>query len=392
MTASLPPGRVHAASSSGSAPPADRRANKEQDLLQTIVACVADGVLVVDDTRSIRFANPAAAVLFGRQDSELVGTKFSYPIVAGQTIEIEIPRTNDSAVTAEMRVANMPWGDEQVSLVSLRDVTERRLAEDTAQQREEEQDARLQAEEVSQAKSDFLAVMSHELRTPLNAVLGYTELLDLGLSGPLTEVQHTQLSRVMTSARHLLRLVNEILDFSTLEAGQLTVDCRPQMAAITADMACDIVKALAARRNIEVIRRYESEDARRYFGDEKRTRQIVVNMLSNSLKFTNPPGKVSIELQESDKPPSSCVPVSQSGRWIGFCVCDTGIGIPEDQREAVFVPFTQLDSGHTRRRDGTGLGLPLSRRLARLMHGDVTVDSVPGKGSTFTLWLPASAD
>ena len=370
----------------------DRRSNKEHELVETIVACVADGVLVVDDTGHIRFANPAAATLFGRHVDQLVGTEFGFPIVAGETTEIEIFRAGGSLITAELRVSKMPWGDEEVAIISLRDITERRRAEETARQLELEQARREQAEELSQAKTDFLAVMSHELRTPLNAVLGYTELLDLGLNGPLTDAQRAQLQRVMMSARHLLRLVNEILDFSTLEAGQLTVVCRPQIAAVTADMACDIVQALAARRGLELLRRYETNDQRRYFGDETRTRQILVNLLSNSLKFTNPPGKVSLEFVELTKPPSSEVPPSESGRWLGFCVADTGIGIPEEHREAVFMPFTQLSSGHTRRRDGTGLGLPISRRLARLMNGDVTVNSTPGEGSSFTLWLPASSN
>jgi signal transduction histidine kinase len=365
--------------------------NQEQELVETIVASVADGVLVVDHSGRIRFANPAAGALFSREIEDLVGTEFGFPIVIGKTTEIELVRRGRSLGTAELRVADMSWGDEHVSLVSLRDITERKQAEETARQLALEQAARVQAEELSQAKTDFLAVMSHELRTPLNAVLGYTELLDLGVTGPLTDAQRGHLHRVMMSARHLLRLVNEILDFSTLEAGQLAVERRPHRAAVVADMACDIVQALAERRKLDLSRRYEARKDRRYVGDEKRTQQILVNLLSNSLKFTNPPGTVSMEIVEVERPPSTLA-ASPSGRWVGFRVSDTGIGIPEDQHEAVFTPFTQLDTGHTRWRDGTGLGLPLSRRLARLMGGDVTVESSPGEGSTFTLWLPAAAE
>ncbi|MDQ3697494.1 MAG: ATP-binding protein [Gemmatimonadota bacterium] len=364
--------------------------NKEQEFLRTIVACVADGVLVVDDGGRVRFANPAAGALFDREVEQLIGTEFGFPIVAGETTEIDIVRPGGSLITAELRVANMSWRGEHESLVSLRDITQRREAEETARQLALEQAARVQAEELSQAKSDFLAVMSHELRTPLNAVLGYIELLDLGVTGPLTEAQRGQLHRVTLSARHLLRLVNEILDFSTLEAGQLTVECLPHRAASVADMACNVVQSLAARRKVELARRYDSDEGRRYIGDETRTRQILLNLLSNALKFTDPPGKVWVEIVEVDAPPLT-LPPSPSGRWVGFRVSDTGIGIPEDQRETAFSPFTQLDTGHTRRRDGTGLGLPISRRLALLMGGDVTVESSPGRGSTFTLWLPASA-
>jgi signal transduction histidine kinase len=361
---------------------------REQELVRTIVACVADGVLVVDDAGRIRFANPAAGRMFGREVEELVGTEFGFPMVSATTPEIELVRPGGTLVTVELRIADTSWGGEHVSLVSLRDITERKRAEETARELAREQAARAQAEELSQAKTDFLAVMSHELRTPLNAVLGYTELLDLGVTGPLTDAQRGHLHRVITSARHLLRLVNEILDFSTLEAGQLTVDLRSHRAGNVAAMACDIVQSLADRRKLELSRSWEMVDTRCYVGDEKRTRQVLVSLLSNALKFTNPPGKVTIEIVGSDEPPPSKPPIP-SERWIGFRVCDTGIGIAADQREAVFTPFTQLDTGHTRWRDGTGLGLPLSRRLARLMNGDVTVESTPGRGSAFTLWLPA---
>ena len=359
---------------------------EERELVRAIVECVADGVLVVDSRGWIRFANPAAVTLFGRGMNELVGTELGFPLVAGKTTEIEIVRPGGALVTAELRVGTSTWNDEQVSVVSLRDITERKQAEETARQLAQEQAARAQAEELSQAKTDFLAVMSHELRTPLNAVLGYTELLDLGVNGPLSEAQREQLHRVMMSARHLLRLVNEILDFSTLEAGQLTVRCERHRAAVVTGMACDIVRALAERVNIEMVCLVDAQSDLEYIGDELRTRQILVNLLSNSLKFTNAPGKVTIDaLASTDGPPGH--DADANARWVAFRVCDTGIGIPEDQREAIFTPFTQLDSGHTRRRDGTGLGLPISRRLARLMGGDVTVESAPGEGSVFTLWL-----
>jgi len=360
----------------------------EQKLVRAIVESVADGVLVVDATGHIRFANPAAMSLFGREMTSLIGTEFGFPIVAGTTTEIDIVRPGGHLVTAELRVGESSWNGGRVSVVSLRDVTDRRRAEETARQLVQEQEARAQAEELSQAKTDFLAVMSHELRTPLNAVLGYTELLDLGVNGPLSEVQHQQLQRVMMSARHLLRLVNEILDFSTLEAGQLTVNCAPHRAVPVADMACDIVRALAQRQNMRLESNYSKDSEVSYVGDELRTRQILVNLLSNSLKFTNPPGTVTLDIIDGGEPPEGTVTEAEK-QWMSFRVCDTGIGISDEQRETIFAPFTQLDTGRTRRRDGTGLGLPISRRLARLMGGDVTVESAPGEGSTFTLWLPA---
>ena len=366
------------------------KVNREEELLRAILACVADGVLVVDKAGRIRFANSAAARMFGREVNDLVGTEFGISIVGVSTTEIEIVRPRATLVHAELRITDMHWGSEEVSVVSLRDITERKRAEEAVQRLAEEQAARVQAEELSQAKSDFLAVMSHELRTPLNAVLGYTELLGLGVTGPLTEAQRGQLRRVMNSARHLLRIVNEILDFSTLEAGQLAVECLPHRAHAVAAMACDIVRSLAERRQLELCGAKGGRDDIIYIGDEKRTRQVLVSLLSNALKFTEPPGRVWVDVVETDRP---SVPLSGGlgGRWVGFRVSDTGIGIPDHQRESVFTPFTQLDTGRTRWRDGTGLGLPLSRRLARLMRGDVTVEDAPGGGAMVTLWLPSAA-
>ena len=359
----------------------------EHDLVRAIVECVADGVLVVDAGGIIRFANPAAELLFGRPMRELIGTEFGFPLGAAATTEIELVRPGGTLVTAELRVGQSVWNGGPVSVVSLRDITERKHAEETGRQLAEEQAARAQAEELSQAKTDFLAVMSHELRTPLNAVLGYTELLDLGVNGPLSDGQREQLHRVMMSARHLLRLVNEILDFSTLEAGQLKVNCQPHRAAIVAEMACDIVRALAERQKLDMRCVLDRRSEVQYVGDELRVRQILVNLLSNSLKFTNAPGTVRLDVVLTDETPAG-LEASEGNHWVGFQVRDTGIGISEEQCEAIFAPFTQVDTGHTRRRDGTGLGLPISRRLARLMGGDVRVESAPGRGSTFTLWLP----
>jgi signal transduction histidine kinase len=361
----------------------------ERDLVRAIVDGVADGVLVIDDAGRIQFANPAAGELFGRPVAELVGTEFGFPIVGVKTTEIELVRPGGGLVTAELRITDATWNGEHVALVALRDVTERKRAEDTARQLEHETAARRQAEELSQAKTDFLAVMSHELRTPLNAVLGYTELLDLGVTGPLTDEQRGHLKRVMMSARHLLRLVNEILDFSTLEAGQLTVDLRPHRAVISATKACDVVAPLAERQKLELSYIDSPADEQCYVGDRNRTEQVLISILSNALKFTNAPGKVTLEVVETATAPSPSV-AADVPRWLGFRVTDTGIGIPVEQRETVFMPFTQLDTGRTRGRDGTGLGLPLARRLARLMNGDVTIESTAsGDGTTVTLWMPA---
>ena len=374
----------------------DRRRNRtdEQRRLRAIVERLADGILVVDADGVIRFANPAAEGLFGRSEDELVGTELGYPVLSGERAEIEVVRPGGETVTAELRIVDADWAEagaragETARLVSLRDVTDRRRAIERERQLERERAARAEAEAASQAKTEFLAMMSHELRTPLNAVIGYAELLDLGIAGPLTTEQRHQLSRIRTSGRHLLGLVNEVLDLAKIEAGRLSVNIGAGRVGDTADAALSLVQTRAEEKGIRFVGQCIGDTDAVFHGDEDRVRQILVNLLSNAVKFTNPGGEVAIECGTSAAPDSEAR-VQPHSNWIYLRVRDTGVGIPQEQLPFIFDPFVQGETGHTRSSDGSGLGLTISRRLARLMGGDVTVRSTPEKGSAFTLWLPA---
>jgi signal transduction histidine kinase len=366
-----------------------RRVAAEERLLHSIIAQLADGIVIVDDEGVIRFANPAAAQLFARRVEQLVDTPFGFPIANGQPAEIEIVRPEGRPVTAELRVVDVRWEGVGAHLVSLRDVTDRRRAEEHARQMERERAARAEAEAANQAKSEFLATMSHELRTPLNAIIGYAQLLQLGIGGPVTPEQHRHVERVLASSHHLLGLVNEVLDLAKIDAGRLTVQVGPTPAAATADGAAALVQPSAEGRGLTFTTRGVDDAVGHYAGDEDRVRQILVNLLVNAVKFTEAGGAVSLEYGRTTRPdPGARVPAG--GRWIYFTVRDTGSGIPVDQLSRIFQPFVQLRSGPTRANDGSGLGLAISRRLARLMRGDITVRSTVGEGSAFTLWLPAA--
>jgi signal transduction histidine kinase len=362
----------------------------EQVSLRSIVERLADGLIIVGLDGIIRFANPAAERLFGRTAEELRATEFGFPVVSGDSAEVEVVRPRGECISVELRVVETDWEGCAAHLVSLRDVTDRKRAEENERRLTREQAARAEAEAASRAKSEFLATMSHELRTPLNAILGYAELLDIGIAGRLNAEQRQQLQRITTSGRHLLGLVNEVLDLAKVEAGRLTVSHDAHHARGAVDAAVMLVQAQTEERGIVLMVRGLADPSAVYLGDEDRVRQIVLNLLTNAIKFSDAGGTVSVEVARTDQPAPTAKLFGGARDWVFFRISDTGIGIAPDHLGAIFAPFFQAEGGHTRRREGSGLGLSIARRLARLMNGDLTVESRLGQGSAFTLWLPAA--
>ncbi|MDP9348928.1 MAG: hybrid sensor histidine kinase/response regulator [Gemmatimonadota bacterium] len=268
----------------------------------------------------------------------------------------------------------------------------RELAVRAAEERQilllRERAARQEAEAANRSKSEFLAVMSHELRTPINAIMGYTELLDMGIAGPVTEAQRAQLARVRASSEHLLGLINEILDLAKVESGRMQVRRDPARVAAVVGSALALAGPQADRRGIRIDDQCGADGNTYFLGDEDRVRQVLVNVIGNAVKFTDPGGRITITCGELDAADSPVQPAT-GGPLTYIRVADTGIGIVPEDLERVFQPFVQADQGHTRAHEGTGLGLSISRELARLMGGDLTAESEVGVGSTFTLWLPA---
>ncbi|HEX2091745.1 MAG TPA: ATP-binding protein [Longimicrobiaceae bacterium] len=235
--------------------------------------------------------------------------------------------------------------------------------------------ARREAETANLGKSEFLAVMSHELRTPLNAIIGFGDLLYEEISGPLAEIPKRQVGRIRESAWHLLGLIEDILAYARVEAGKEGVEIESVNAADLARDAAAVVEPLATKKGL-ALRTSAPEDRISIETDARKLRQILLNLLSNAVKFTDQ-GEVALVLE----------PAPDGG--VVFQVRDTGGGIAPNHLETIFQAFEQVDPSLTRRQQGTGLGLGVSRRLAQLLGGELSVESELGVGSTFTLRLPA---
>ncbi len=242
--------------------------------------------------------------------------------------------------------------------------------------RAEAEAARAEAERANNSKTDFLAVMSHELRTPLTAIMGYEELLSDGITGPVTELQRQQLGRINASARHLLGLIDEILTFARVDVGRERVRWESMSVNHTLADAAALVEPMASAKNIHFFVHLLEED-QAIQTDGTKFRQMLVNLLSNGIKFTDK-GEVRVEC-------------SVANDALEVRIADTGVGIAAENIEDVFEPFWQAEQTATRRTSGTGLGLSVTRKLARLLGGDVTVASRVGTGTTFVLTLPMKA-
>ncbi|HEY0671823.1 MAG TPA: ATP-binding protein [Longimicrobiales bacterium] len=240
------------------------------------------------------------------------------------------------------------------------------------------EESRVEAQQANRTKSEFLANMSHEIRTPINAILGYTDLIDFGVAGTVTEQQRAHLERIRISGNHLIGLIDDLLDFARLDVARLNVEEIVASAAASIQTALAVVEPQAEAKSLSLD--ISCDHSTRYIGDPQRVEQILVNLLGNAIKFTPAEGSIRLD----------CESVRRDGQLATqFTVTDTGVGIPADRLDAIFEPFVQAKGGYTRPHGGTGLGLAISRRLAELMHGSITVESQVNEGSRFILTLPA---
>ena len=364
---------------------ADLAASEER--FRTLHASMACGVIVQNPDGEIIEANEAALDLLDLRREEVIGSYALAEAAMYREDGVELkPEERPTAAVLRRReaVRNFPlclarpgrpdvWlqvdavpvltrdGELKQVVTSFIDITQRRQAEEARRENE--------------AKSRFLATMSHELRTPLNSVLGFAQLLANPDFGELNERQRRYLGHIESSGRHLLSLINDVLDLSKVVAGQMTVEITDVDARELIESCAAHVRPLVEAKALHLELALDHDPVVR--ADRRRLQQVVLNLLSNAIKFTPPQGRITISSSLRDTE-------------VDICFSDTGPGIPAEEQERIFEEFTQIDSGPARNQEGTGLGLALSRHLMELMAGSLTLQSQVGRGSTFRTTLPRS--
>ncbi|MFP5484777.1 MAG: ATP-binding protein, partial [Gammaproteobacteria bacterium] len=370
------------------------------DEQEAIFEAVHSGIVLLQD-RVVRRCNGKLEHMLGYGPGELLGTtpqnwytsEEAYQQAGGiiyslaghgatHQREEQMRRKDGSLFWSRIHVRALDPSDISRGLVGvLEDVTTERAAKEALRQAKEA------AEAADRIKSSFLATMSHELRTPLNSIIGFTGILLQGLAGPLNLEQAKQMGMVRDSARHLLALINDVLDISKIEAGELRVACEPFNMARSIQKVAAIIQPLTEKKELALhVQVDPGLDA--MVSDERRIEQVLLNLLSNAVKFTES-GAVTLQAQRLED--FRVDAQSERAPAVQVSVTDTGMGIKEEDMALLFTPFRQIDSTLARKHEGTGLGLAISRRMVELMGGRIEARSTWGQGSTFTVTLPLHA-
>jgi PAS domain S-box-containing protein len=389
------------------APGAARQESSLESRYRKLLHAVPDAILEVDPEGRITILNEAAERMFGYTRAEFLGLNVETLVPAamrsghakhrssyaehpntrpmGTGLELQGQRKDGSLFPVEISLSpNWIEGSLHV-IASVRDITERKTVENRLRSLREQYTAELtlkneqlearnrEVERANRLKTEFLASMSHELRTPLHTIIGFSELLGEQLEGPLTDKQQRFVGHILQDARHLLELINEVLDISKIESGRL------ELKQETFDFGQCVEEVMAGIRHHAASRNITLENQNNFheslYADRLRLKEILYNLLNNAVKFTPEGGRVWIE-------------AGREGDTLHISVCDTGIGIPEKEQPSIFEKFYQVGDISGGVREGTGLGLPITKHLVELHGGAISVASQPGKGSSFRLVLP----
>ncbi|MCQ1535866.1 PAS domain S-box protein [Methanosarcina sp. KYL-1] len=346
-----------------------------------------DGIFVVDQNCKFFEANPRYAEMLGYSQEEMLtlhiwdcDIRYTREQLLemlriadskGALIETRLRRKDGTFLDVEINANAAIFGERKLSFCVCRDITERKQAE------EELLNAKLSAEAASKSKGEFLATVSHELRTPLNSIIGFSDVLLQGMFGSLNEKQTGYINHISKSGKHLLNLINDILDISKVEAGKTELACEQFNVYHAINEIKTIVSPLAIKKNICLDVKVDIEpQPGMIFADKTKFKQILYNLTSNAIKFTPEKGNVTIEAR-------------RSGNFVQVSVKDTGIGISKNDIDKLFQPFKQLNPYLTREYEGTGLGLALVKKFVEMHGGEIRVESKVGEGSIFTFLIPS---
>ncbi len=342
-----------------------------QQRFHSLIADNADAILIVDENGRVKFANPAAEALLRKPAHTMLNDRFHLPADSQDEPEIEIVRDDGSRVVVSMRFMRTLWDGRTAYIATLRDVSERKRAERSLEV------AKRRAEDANRLKTQFLANMSHELRTPLNSILGFSELMDLGIHGDLGHDRyHDYIQNIRQSGTHLLSLINDLLDLSKVEAGKFELIESRFAIAESIESIVESLRPKLVEAQLDITVDVGAPDLR-VIADQRQVKQILLNLLSNAIKFTPAGGSITVDcrLQETGE--------------LAISVADTGIGIPDSAFSKALAAFGQVDHAFSSNKgEGTGLGLTLCRRMAELHGGRLRLASKEGEGTTVTVTLP----
>lgn len=370
---------------------AEERLRRSELHYRSLIENTADVVAVLDPGGKFRYASPSIEWVLGTEPEDAYGRPLGDFIDPAdgeklddafrqatdswggtQQVQLRVRMTDNQSRFVEVTFNNMLDTPAVAGVITnIRDITERRHAEDL----QREKDA---AESANRAKSNFLANMSHELRTPLNAIIGYSEMLQEVAEDDGNDEYLADLRKIHSAGKHLLELINDVLDISKIEAGKMDLYLEDFSADLLLEEVQAVIEPLAQKNSNRLIVDAGGESLSVIHADATKTRQSLLNLLSNACKFTNE-GTVTLRARKD-------------AAWISFEVTDTGIGMTREQMGKLFRAFQQADSSTTRKFGGTGLGLAISRHFCRMMNGDITVSSEPGHGTTFTMTIPVKVE